>query len=97
MTQYSAPNGMNLSRSMNRPYSRANMVLDYLHTVGPASRAEIIRDVFDRTVVDTNRLTRPRRKGEVTRGWGAYLFALLKWHGYIRGIRTGNHVRYEVV
>jgi hypothetical protein len=85
-----APNGMNLSKSMSNPNSRANLVLDYLRLGGPATKVEILRDVFNRKIGNGCGDT-------VTRGWGGYLFVLLQTHGYIRRVRIGNTVRYEVV
>ena len=89
-TRLRTPNGMNLSKSMSNPNSRANKVLAYLRTERQATKVEILRDVFGRRIGDG-------RNGTVTRGWGAYLFVLLQTHGYIRRVRTGNTIRYEVV
>lgn len=94
-TRLQAPNGMNLRKSMPRPDSRANKVLAYLRTERQATKAQILRDVFDRKIVDCP--VYGNRKGEVTRGWGAYLFGLLQSHGYIRQIRKGNTILYETV
>jgi hypothetical protein len=90
------PNGMDLSKSMSRPDSRANKVLAYLRTHPHATKADILRDVFGRTVVKEIEYG-PNRGTKVTRGWGAYLFVLLQSHGYIRKIRKGNTVTYTAV
>ena len=92
----SAPNGMNLRKSMSRPDSRANKVLAYLRTERQATKAQILRDVFGRVIVERP-VYGPTRKNKVTRGWGAYLFVLLQTHGYIRRVRKGNTIFYEVV
>lgn len=86
---------MNLSKSMLNPDSRANKVRSYLRLRGPATKAQILRDVFGKMVVERS-VYGPMRGNKVTRGWGAYLFVLLQTHGYIRRVRTGNTIRYEV-
>lgn len=90
------PNGMDLSKSMSRPDSRANKVLAYLRTHPHATKADILRDVFGRTIVK-ELVYGPNRGNTVTRGWGAYLFGLLQSHGYIRKTRKGNTVTYAVI
>ena len=86
-----APNGLNLTRSITNPLSRFNKVRDYLLVKGEATKVEILRDVFGK-VVGTNGW----RAGEVTRGWGSYLFVLSVKNGYFTKVRRGNNVFYSV-
>lgn len=77
-----AGNGMDLSRSVMNPKSRLNKVLAYLRQYGPRTRDQILDDVFD-------------RKGR--KGYAAAFFTLMQNYGYIRKVRVGNRVTYEVV
>ncbi len=65
-----APNGLNLSKSIHNPKSRFRRMMDYLSVKGEATKVDILRDVFGKTI------GRDFRGGEVTRGWGTYLFTL---------------------
>ena len=98
-----APNGLNLSRSVTNPNSRFSRMMDYLSFKGEATREEIIRDVFGKTygvprsTYDTSTLRRVKlTPNVVTRGWGAYLFMLSVKYGYVKKVRRGNRVFYSV-
>ena len=95
-TKFRAPNGMNLSKSMSNPNSRANRLLNYLRSNGPATRAEILRDVFNIRVIP-NAQFGTRVKGRATRGWGAYLFSLLVKNRLVTKTRVSNRVYYRAV
>lgn len=85
-----APNGLNLTRSIINPLSRFSRVRDYLFVKGEATKVEILRDVFGKTI------GRNFRSGEISRGWGAYLFMLSVKCGYFTKVRRGNNVFYSV-
>ena len=53
-------------------------------------KVDILRDVFGKTI------GRDFRGGEVTRGWGTYLFTLSVRNGYVKMVRRGNRVFYSV-
>lgn len=76
-----APNGLNLTRSVNNPKSNLNKVRDYLQQKGIATKRDILRDVFNKDC----------------RGWGCYLFATAIRQGFITKTRKGNAVFYSVV
>jgi hypothetical protein len=82
-----APNGLNFSRSLHNPISRLNKVRDYLATRGEATKVDILHDVFGKTV--------GRRAGEVTYGWGTYLFGYGIRHGFFKKVRKGNRVYWS--
>ncbi len=85
-----APNGLNLSKSIHNPKSRFRRMMDYLSVKGEATKVDILRDVFGKTI------GRDFRGGEVTRGWGTYLFTLSVRNGYVKMVRRGNRVFYSV-
>jgi hypothetical protein len=89
-----APNGMNLSRSVHNPKSRFRRMVDYLSVKGEATREDILRDVFGKTIGVYRGVTTPN---VVTRGWGCYMFSLSIKYGYIKMVRRGNRVFYSVV
>lgn len=101
-----APNGLNFVRSVSNPNSRLNKVRTYLMVNGRATKRDILRDVFGKIVSDdipfVNRkaLVDSRhalsRAGEVTRGWGAYLFGYGIRHGFFKKERIGNKVFYSL-
>ena len=98
-----APNGLNLSRSIHNPKSRFRRMMDYLSVKGEATREEILRDVFGKTIgvpsfyldKTTGRFT-CYTPNVVSRGWGCYLFILSVQYGFINKIRRGNRVFYSV-
>jgi len=85
-----APNGLNLSKSIHNPKSRFRRMMDYLSVKGEVTKVDILRDVFGKTI------GRDFRGGEVTRGWGTYLFTLSVRNGYVKMVRRGNRVFYSV-
>lgn len=98
---YTAPNGLNLSKSVTNPDSRLNRVRSYLHTNGPRTKRDILRDVFGHTI-GVNRYEYTPTMGWhrigpkfVTRSWGSYLFTLAVRYGYITKTRKGNTVLYS--
>ena len=98
-----APNGLNLTRSVHNPKSRFRRMMDYLNVKGEATREEIIRDVFGKTY-GVSRHTYDHQMGRlicltpnvVSRGWACYLFSLSVKCGYIKMVRRGNRVFYSV-
>ena len=98
-----APNGLNLSRSIHNPKSRLRRMLDYLSVKGEATREEIITECFGKTI-GVSRHTYDPQTGKytclnpnvVTRGWACYLFGLSVKCGYIKMVRRGNRVFYSV-
>ena len=85
-----APNGLNLSHSIHNPKSRLRRMLDYLSVKGEATKGDIIRECFGKTI------GRDFKNGDVTRGWAAYLFTLSVRNGYVKMVRRGNNVFYSV-
>jgi len=85
-----APNGLNLSRSIHNPKSRLRRMLDYLSVKGEATKVDIITECFGKTI------GRDFRGGDVTRGWATYLFTLAVRNGYVKMVRRGNRVFYSV-
>lgn len=85
-----APNGLNLSRSIHNPKSRFRRMMDYLSVKGEATKEEILRDVFGKTI------GKDWKNGDVTRGWGSYVFILSVRNGYVKKVRRGNRVFYSV-
>lgn len=76
-----APNGLNFSRSVGNPNSRLERVRKYLRDNGSRTKAEILRDVFNRPMC---------------RGWGCYLFTYGVIHGFFRKERKGNTVLWSL-
>ena len=85
-----APNGFNLSKSVHNPKSRFRRMMDYLNVKGEATKEDILRDVFGKTI------GKDWKNGEVTRGWATYLFTLSVRNGYVKMVRRGNRVFYSV-
>jgi len=85
-----APNGLNLSHSIHNPKSRLRRMLDYLSVKGEATKGDIIRECFGKTI------GRDFKNGDVTRGWATYLFTLSVRNGYVKMVRRGNRVFYSV-
>lgn len=79
-----APNGLNFSKSVGNPNSRLNRVRDYLSKNGPRTKRDILRDVFGKNV------------GQVSYGWGTYLFGYGIRHGFFTKTRKGNSVLWSV-
>lgn len=95
--ELTAPNGMNFVRSVGNPNSRLERVRDYLTKNGPRTKREILRDVFGKEVGDLreNWLVR-RNKGNVSHGWGTYLFVYGVKHGFFTKTRKGRTVLWSV-
>jgi hypothetical protein len=85
-----APNGLNFSRSIHNPTSRLNKLRGYLSAKGAATKKEILRDVFGKTV------GKNWQSGDVSYGWGAYLFSYGVHHGYLTKVRKGNTVYWSL-
>lgn len=88
---YTAPNGMNLRKSIHNPNSRFSRVMEYLTKNGPSTKRQILRDVFGlepypfhlnpgTTLYDK----RPRVR---SMGWGSYVFTLGVKYGYLKKVR----------
>lgn len=92
-----APNGMNFVRSVGNPNSRLERVRDYLTKNGPRTKRDILRDVFGKEVGDLREhwLAR-RRKGNVSHGWGAYLWTYGVKQGFFTKTRKGRTVLWNV-
>jgi len=84
-----APNGLNFSRSIHNPNSRLNRLRSYLSVKGEATKGEILRDVFGKT------LGKDWKNGEVSSGWGTYLFNYGVRHGFFKKVRRGNKVYWS--
>jgi len=93
---YTAPNGMNFSRSIKNPNSRLNRVRQYLKDNGPVTKQEILFNVFGKVVVDFPVPYINRPLNTVTRGWGTWLFGYGKRHGYFKTERKGNKVYWSL-
>ena len=90
-----APNGLNFKRSVGNPNSRLEKVRAYLAMHGASTKREILYNVFGKKIMDKN-IPWHNTNGEVTRGWGAYLFSYAQKHGYIKSKRVGNQVFYSL-
>ena len=98
-----APNGLNLTRSVHNPKSRFRRMMDYLNVKGEATREEIITECFGKTIGVSRHSYDPQtgkftclNPNVVTRGWACYLFGLSVKCGYIKMVRRGNRVFYSV-
>jgi hypothetical protein len=95
-----AANGMNLARSINNPNSRLNRIRNYLAANGPATKREILRDVFGKrvSVFGSGRWINGvwHDIGAVTIGWGTYVFGLGAAKGYLHKERRGNTIYWYV-
>ena len=89
-----APNGLNFSRSIGNPNSRLEKVRNYLRVNGRSTKRDILMNVFGKVVTDVGSYY--NRNGEVTRGWGAYLFTYGQRHGFFKKERIGNKVFYSI-
>jgi len=81
-----APNGLNFSQSVGNPNSRLEKVRTYLTVRGEATKREILRDVFGKTIGPNG----------VTSGWGTYLFGYGVLHGFFTKVRRGNKVYWSL-
>ena len=81
-----APNGLNFKSSIGNQYSRLEMIRTYLSMVGPATKTEILRDVFNKTVGPNG----------VTAGWGSCLFQTAVHQGLFTKVRRGNTVVWSL-
>ena len=91
-----APNGLNFVRSVSNPNSRLNKVRAYLATHGASTKREIVYRVFGKKIMDKNIPWYNNNSGEVSSGWGSYLFNYAQKHGYIKSKRVGNQVFYSL-
>jgi hypothetical protein len=91
---YTTLNGMNLKKSRLTPSSRYTRVKEYLRINGPSTKAEIIRNVFGKTVVNVS--ARDNTAGEISRGWGTYLWSLMVKNNDVKKERVGRRVYYSV-
>lgn len=78
-----APNGLNLSKSIGNPNSRFERIREYLRTNGPSTKKDILYYVFGKTVG-------PFGTGMVTMGWGSYVFGLGVKNGYFTKTQKGG-------
>ena len=90
-----APNGLNFSRSVGNPNSRLEKLRQYLSVNGPSTKREILYRVWGKKVTDTY-IPWNNRNGEVTSGWGCYLFSYGYKHGFFNKVRKGNTVLWSV-
>jgi hypothetical protein len=65
-------------------------VLNYLYLRGEATKVDILRDVFGKT------MGKDWTSGEVSTGWGSYLFTYGVRHGYFQKTRKGNRVLWSI-
>ena len=86
MSKFTAQNGLNFNRSIGNQDSRLEMVRDYLTVCGPATKREILRDVFDKKVSPDG----------VTKDWGSTLFQTAVHHGLFSKVRRGNRVFWSI-
>ena len=84
-----APNGLNFSRSIRDPWSNLNRVRRFLEWKGEATKAEILKKCFNRTLDNTMKIPN-RTRNYVTSGWNTYLFGYGIRHGYFKKVRRGN-------
>lgn len=95
--ELTAPNGMNFVKSVGVPTSRLERVRKYLSENGPRTKREILRDVFGKDVGNLREHWQTRhQKGNVTHGWGAYLFVYGVRHGFFRHERKGRTVLWSL-
>lgn len=95
--ELTAPNGINFTKSVGNPNSRLERVRAYLTVNGPRTKREILRDVFGKDIgnLRDDWMTR-RAKGNVTHGWGAYLWTYGVRHGFFTKTRKGNVVYWNI-
>jgi hypothetical protein len=76
-----APNGLNFAHSVGVADSRLERVREYLRKNGPSTKADILRDVFNRPMC---------------RGWGSTFFRMAVRHGHLTNYREGSKVLWSV-
>lgn len=89
-----APNGLNLSKSVNNPNSRFEKIREYLRVNGPTTKKDILYYVFGKKIVPS----RPQytivqnntNPNEVSYGWGTYVFGLGVKYGYFKKTRKNG-------
>ena len=81
-----AANGLNFSQSVGNPTSRLEKVRTYLTVRGEATKVDILRNVFGKTVGPNG----------ITRGWGSFLFQYGVRHGFFTKVRRGNTVYWSL-
>lgn len=95
-----APNGLNFSQSVGNPTSRLEKVRTYLTVRGEATKREILRDVFGKTIVPSRLqytiVQNNTNPNEVSSGWGCYLFGYGVHHGFFTKVRRGNKVYWSL-
>ena len=92
-------NGMNLSKSIMNPKSNLRKILNYLYVKGEATRGDILRDVFGKSIVEYDTYLHIWNYGVpnvVSRGWNCNVFSLGVKYGYFKKVRRGNRVFYSV-
>jgi hypothetical protein len=77
----SAYNGLNFAHSVGVAGSRLERVREYLRQNGPSTKADILRDVFNRPMC---------------RGWGSTFFRMAVRHGHLTKYRRGTMVLWTV-
>lgn len=82
---HTAPNGMNLSRSVHNSRSRFSRVYTYLALNGEATKKDILLDVFGKHIGD-----------DVSQGWGTNVFGLGVKYGYFRKTQKNNSVYWSI-
>lgn len=92
-------NGLNLSKSVNRPNSRLNRVRDYLYVFGPSTKERILRDVFGKILVrgGQGNYNPNGPQVNVTSGWSSQFWTIAVNQGFLRRVRTGRTVKYHLV
>lgn len=89
---FTAPNGMNLTKSVHNPNSRFSRVMEYLTKNGPSTKRQILRDVFGAEaypfrLTSGTTLHNGKRPRVVSMGWGSYVFTLGVKYGYLKKLR----------
>ena len=95
-----APNGLNLRKSVGNPNSRLEKVRTYL-AHGPRTKREILRDVFGKEIgtavwVENDGHWVCENPNVITRGWGSMFFSIAHRQGYLKKIRKGNTVLWSI-
>jgi hypothetical protein len=91
-----APNGMDFSKSVGNPLSRLERVRSFLRSNGPATKRDILKFVFNKTVPLPGVKYSRYNNRLVTHGWGTYLFVYGVRHGYFTHERKGRTVLWSV-
>jgi len=79
-----APNGMNLNRSIGNPNSRFERIRTFLAYEGPSTKRDILFRVFGKTVP------------AVSLGWASYVFNLGVKQGYWYPVRKDRTVYWTL-